>query len=171
LIFRDFFDEHAAFVWRVVRHLGAREADVADLAQEVFLVAHDKRAQLRSLDGARSWLYRIAFGVVRNHQRLAHVRREVPTDAPGEDLAVAGHRDEVANRQVLRAVLDQLEPDKRAVLVAQAIEEMSMNEIAEALSIPVKTAYSRLYAAQRAAAAAFARLAAEPVRDGEDDAA
>lgn len=174
-VFRDFFEEHADFVWRSVRHLGGRQADVEDLVQEVFIVAHDKRAQLRDAGGARPWLYRICFGVVRNHQRRAQVRREVPTEAPEAvgDLS-STPLDPVERRDTqhaLLAVLEQLDPDKRAVLVAQAIGELSMKEIADALSIPLKTAYSRLYAARREAAAAFRGSPQRvPQKGGEDEA-
>ena len=38
VVFRKLFDRHAPLVWRALRHLGVREADVADQCQEVFLV-------------------------------------------------------------------------------------------------------------------------------------
>lgn len=161
--FRALFEAHTSFVLRSVRHLGAREADALDLAQEVFTVAHEKRAQLDRPDGARSWLYRICFGVVRNHQRRAQVRREVPTAAPAARETQPPAPDPVERSQQrarLRQVLAALDEDKRAVLVAHAIEEIPMRDVADALSIPLKTAYSRLYAAKRAAAAAYEALEA-----------
>ncbi len=150
---------HAPFVMRSVRHLGAREADVLDLTQEVFILAYDKRAELTRPAGVRSWLYRIAFGIVRNHQRRAHVRREVPTDAPAQATACTPEDpvERAQDRDRLRLVLAELDEVKRAVLVAHAIEELPMKEVAAAMGIPLKTAYSRLYAARREAAAAFAR--------------
>lgn len=165
--FRALFEEHVSFVLRSVRHLGARDADALDLAQEVFTVAYEKQDQLVRPDGARSWLYRICFLVVRNHQRRAQVRREVPSASPaaGETQPVAPDPVERAQQRArLSAVLAALDEGKRAVLVAHAIEEIPMREVAEALSIPLKTAYSRLYAAKREAAAAYA---AQEVEMGE----
>ncbi|NOY93389.1 MAG: sigma-70 family RNA polymerase sigma factor [Deltaproteobacteria bacterium] len=169
MTFGDLFEAHAAFVFRCVRHLGAREADVPDCAQEVFLVAHQKREQLRESAGARSWLYRICFHVVRNHQRLAHVRRERPSEAPAARLRNPTPADPVERRETrsrLESVLMALDADKRAVLVAHAIEEMSMREIAEALQIPQKTAYSRLYAARRSARAIWEESDARDPKQG-----
>lgn len=172
--FGDLFEAHAPFVMRSVRHLGARDADVLDLTQEVFLVAYDKRASLVRPEGVRSWLYRIAFGVVRNHQRRAQVRREVPTDAPALDTVTVTPADPVEraqNRTRLLRVLGELDETKRAVLVAHVIEEIPIKEVAAALGIPLKTAYSRLYAARREAAAAFARdtVPHHALREGDDD--
>lgn len=166
--FGDLFEAHAGFVMRSVRHLGARDADVLDLTQEVFALAYDKRSELTRPEGVRSWLYRIAFGIVRNHQRRAQVRREVPTEAPVFDAMGVSTADPVErsqDRARLAWVLSELDEPKRAVLVAHAIEELPLKEIAAALGIPVKTAYSRLYAARREAAAALARL---DQRKGED---
>ena len=161
MTFDEFFEAHAAFVFRTMRYLGVCEADVADCAQEVFLVAHEKREQLRRVSGARSWLYRICFYVVRNHQRRAHVRRERVADAPIARLHAPPSNDPVERDQIqerLMRVLDAMDEDKRAVLVAHSIEEMSVREIAEALELPIKTVYSRLYAARRAARAAWEKL-------------
>ena len=37
---REVFDEHAAYVWRALRHLGVPESELDDYCQEVFLVVH-----------------------------------------------------------------------------------------------------------------------------------
>jgi DNA-directed RNA polymerase specialized sigma24 family protein len=58
-------------------------------------------------------------------------------------------------------MLAALDADKRAVLVAHAIEELSVREIAAALQIPQKTVYSRLYAARRVARALWEQTSAE----------
>jgi len=43
------YDEHFRFVWRSLRRLGVRDAEVSDVAQEVFLVVHRKLAELRGV--------------------------------------------------------------------------------------------------------------------------
>ena len=39
------FHEHARYVFRVLRYLGVREADVPDVCQEVFITVHRKIAE------------------------------------------------------------------------------------------------------------------------------
>ena len=55
---------------------------------------------------------------------------------------------QVQARAELRALLDQLDEDKRAVVVLYEIEGFSMKEVAEMLGCPLQTAYSRLHAAR-----------------------
>lgn len=153
-IFESIVLTHSSFVLRCVRHLGGREADALDLAQEVFLIAYEKRAQLTRPEGVRSWLYRICFGVVRNHQRKAHVRREV-TGVDVVEGCVADPTEVQHRRETLARVLAAIQEPARAVLVAHVIEGIPMKDVAQTLDIPLKTAYSRLYAARRAALAAY----------------
>jgi len=60
-------------------------------------------------------------------------------------------------RAFLQIVLDGIDADKRAVFVLYEMEELEMNEIAEALGVPIQTAYSRLHAARKVVASSFAR--------------
>ena len=52
-------------------------------------------------------------------------------------------------------MLESLDEEKRAVFVLYEIEDLAMPEIAEALSLPLQTAYSRLYAARKQAESFF----------------
>jgi RNA polymerase sigma-70 factor (ECF subfamily) len=51
-------------------------------------------------------------------------------------------------RALLLAALDDLSPEQREVFVLHEIEELSIPEVAEALSCPLQTAYSRLSSAR-----------------------
>ena len=45
--FAQVYAEHAPFVWRSLRRLGVREADLEDTCQEVFVTVHRKLPRLR----------------------------------------------------------------------------------------------------------------------------
>jgi RNA polymerase sigma-70 factor (ECF subfamily) len=49
----------------------------------------------------------------------------------------------VERRRLVDAALDDLSDDQRSVFVLHAIDEVAMPEVAEALEIPLNTAYSR----------------------------
>jgi len=71
--------------------------------------------------------------------------------------------DQIADRQAREAVvrvLEQLDLDRRAVLVMHDLDGHPVPEIAAALAIPVATAYSRLRLAREDLAAAIKRLRA-----------
>jgi RNA polymerase sigma-70 factor (ECF subfamily) len=156
--FAEIFREHAPFVWRVLRKLGVREADVPDLCQDVFVVVHRKLGEFEGRAALRTWIYGICARTASDFRRRAHVRREQATDRPPEDRQSAPQPSDLERRRVralLEDALDALDDDKRAVFVLYEIEELSMSEVAEALSVPLQTAYSRLYAARREMAARF----------------
>ena len=76
--------------------------------------------------------------------------------------------DEMLSRRQERAnaeqVLAQLSLDKRAVFVMFEIDELSCDEIASIVGVPLGTVYSRLHAARAAFKAALARYQAASAR-------
>jgi len=148
-------EAHADFVWRSLQRLGVRPADLDDVFQEVFIVVHKR---LHTFDGSAAittWLFGVCLKVAAAHRRRAWLRREVPTEdladtseaPPGElpDEAIAARQ----SRATLRRVLDGMDLDKRAVLVMFEIDELSSDEIAAVLGVPVGTVWSRLNAARK----------------------
>jgi len=59
--------------------------------------------------------------------------------------------------EIVRAALDRLDDDKRLILVLRGLEELSYQEIAEALQLPIGTVMSRLNRARRALAEELSR--------------
>lgn len=144
--------ENAPYVWRVLRRLGVREADVEDVAQEVFVVVHRKLGAFEGRSSLRTWMYGICARTASDHRRRAHVRREEATSRPPERAGSAPQLAELEardRRAMLDAALEALDDDKRVVLVLYEIEEVPMKEIAEVVGCPLQTAYSRLHAARR----------------------
>ncbi|WP_159396904.1 RNA polymerase sigma factor [Sorangium cellulosum] len=143
-------DEHFAFIARYLARLGVRAQDVEDVAQEVLAGAYRALPRFDPSRGSvRSWLMGIATHQASNHFRRAHRRRErlrpfdelaaLPDGTPdSEQRAIARDR-----RGVLDKLLEEMPFERRAVFVAHEIEELDMAEIAEQLSIPLSTAWSR----------------------------
>jgi RNA polymerase sigma-70 factor (ECF subfamily) len=149
---REIFDQYARFVGRVLGYLGVPTADVEDACQDVFIVVHRKLDQFRPGSSIRTWLYAICLRVASDRRNRAHMWRERITDAPPEEIAAASQHEELELKQArraLRAGLDALDEDKRAVFVLYEIEELPMTEVAEAVGCPLQTAYSRLHAARK----------------------
>ncbi len=154
--------EHGTFVWRTLRRLGVRDADVDDVCQEVFLVVHGKIAGFEPRGSLRSWLYAICVRLAAAYRRRAPVRREVPTEspestdvAPPPDASYEGKESLV----LLDRALDQLDDDKREVFVLYEVEQLAMPEVADLLGCPLQTCYSRHRAARESVIAFFKRAA------------
>lgn len=153
---RQVFDEHARYVWRALRHLGVADAEIADVSQEVFITVHKKLPEFEGRSSLRTWLYGICLRVASDHRRRAYVRRELPSAEPTAERSVSPEPGPgIEDRATLRALLDVLDPDKRAVLVLYEIEGFTMKEVAEIVDCPVQTAYSRLHAARERLLEAF----------------
>ncbi len=162
--FAEVFKTYSAFVWRVLLRLGVAEADVEDVAQEVFLGVHRNLARFEGRCSLRTWVYGICHRRAVDYRRRAHMRHEVTTDEPPDAGSEADQEDglDLANaRRQLANVLDSLDEDKRAVFVLFEIEQVPMEEVAEIVGCPLQTAYSRLYAARRKIEGAASRLRAQ----------
>jgi len=159
---RELFDEHGAFVCRSLRYLGAPEADLDDLLQEVFLVVHQRLSDYEEKGRVRSWLYSICTRVAHAQRRKLGRRRESALVA--DDAAPPTQLDGVENREALELgwrLVQQLPQQQREVFVLYEVEDMPMSEIAQALNCPLQTAYSRLYQARARILAEVQRLAAK----------
>jgi RNA polymerase sigma-70 factor (ECF subfamily) len=156
---RQVFLEHAGFVLRVVRRLGVAESDAEDVAQEVFLVVHNKLGTFTGESSVRTWLFGIAFRVASDHRRRAYVRRERPTAVLPVQTVEPNQPAQVRRNELLERLdraLDQLDDEKRAVFVLYELEGVPMAEIAQGQGCPLFTAYSRLREARARVRAAFA---------------
>jgi len=164
LTLRQVFDEHAAYVWRALRHLGVPDSELDDYCQEVFLVVHRQLDAFEGRSKLRTWLYGICLRVASDRRRRARVRYERSEADPARELAESSGLapdERVEARSTLLALLDGLDEDKRTVLVLFEIEGLPMTEVAEVVGCPLQTAYSRLHAAR----ARLTALAAERERE------
>ena len=153
--FAALYDRHAAPIHRFAgRRLGDQMAD--DVVAETFLAAfrRRKRYDLCRAD-ARPWLYGIAANVIGKHRR-AEVRMLRAFARTGADPVADGHADRVDSRvcaaavqRELAAALAGLSAGDRDVLLLIAWADLSYEETAAALGIPVGTVRSRLHRARR----------------------
>ncbi|WP_329086052.1 RNA polymerase sigma factor [Actinomadura citrea] len=158
--FAALFDRYSAMLYRYVsRRLGEAAEDVVG---ETFLVAFSKRHRydLEHRD-ARPWLFGIATKLVARHHRTEAARyralRRSPVDGPveGPDDRVAAGVTASATRPVLAAALSGLARRDLDVLLLVAWGDLSYEEAARALGIPVGTVRSRLNRARRKVRAAL----------------
>jgi RNA polymerase sigma-70 factor (ECF subfamily) len=146
-----------------------READLMDMTQNVFVVVHRKLPGFEGRSEVTTWLFGICRRVAIDYRRSARIRHEVTTDAQQlaslSGPAVAGDApdgDKTRLAAVAEALLDRLPEKLRVVFVLFELDEMSGEDIAALLDIPVGTVRSRL----RLAREAFRREAARLERTG-----
>jgi RNA polymerase sigma-70 factor (ECF subfamily) len=151
------FRDHYPFVLRVLVGLGVDPLDADDVAQDVFVVAHRRRAAFDTRRPLRAWLYGIARRLARNRRR----RRRL--DGSGElPAATTGDPERaVARAEALRialSCLDKMSARLRETFVLAELECMDAPTIAELLGLPINTVYSRLRLGRQRFEAALAEL-------------
>jgi RNA polymerase sigma-70 factor (ECF subfamily) len=95
----------------------------------------------------RPWLFGFAMRVAADYRRLARHRMEasgVDVDATDPEPFADERVERRRQRAAVEAALDTLPLERRAVLVLHDLDEVPVPAIAEALGIPLNTAYSRL---------------------------
>ncbi|WP_308168796.1 RNA polymerase sigma factor [Nonomuraea sp. NEAU-A123] len=153
--FAEVFDRHAAVLHRyVVRRLGPDHAE--DVVAEAFTRAFEKRHKYAfDRTDALPWLYGIATNIIGSHRR-AEVRGYRALARTGEDPVAAAFDDQVvaqvtasATRERLAAALAKLGRGERDVLLLIAWGDLTYEETAQALDVPVGTVRSRLSRSRR----------------------
>jgi RNA polymerase sigma-70 factor (ECF subfamily) len=145
------FDRHYDAIHRyLARRVGWDLAE--DLTASVFLAAFQSRTRFRpNGQDARPWLYGIATNILRRHTRT-EVRRLRAYGRVADPGAVQIDRDAIANRldaqraaAVISDALAQLPEAERSVLLLVAWADLSYEEVAVALDVPIGTVRSRLH--------------------------
>lgn len=150
--FEHWYETHFDYVWRSLRRLGVPLSDIGDLTHDVFVVAWQRRGSLDPERPLRAWLFGVAFRVASAHRRRSWFSR---TDLePEPQIADPGLTPEQAT--LIRAELAQLQAAiakvplrHRAVLLLHDFDEVPVADVAVALEVPLKTAYSRLAAGRK----------------------
>jgi RNA polymerase sigma-70 factor (ECF subfamily) len=152
-VFAEIYDRHAGAIVRfLVRRVG-RDGD--ELLGEVFRIAFERRASFDIGRGeAAPWLYGIATNLVARHRRsaarrvraLARLERDRPADETERIVAMID-----ADRRwpEVSALIAELPAGEREVVLLYAWEDLSYEQIAAILEIPVGTVRSRLNRARR----------------------
>ena len=126
-----------------------RRHDLADdVAQETFLRAWQALSRFDLERPFGPWVCRIAANLAVNQVRSPRQREEPLPEGLGQEAAPgSGPLDDVLEgeaQRLLGRAMEALSADQRAVFVLRVFDEMSYQEIAEALAVPVGTVMSRL---------------------------
>jgi RNA polymerase sigma-70 factor (ECF subfamily) len=145
--FEHFIRQHEQAVLNYLWHMLGDEQGAFDLAQETFLRAWQHYAALRDYAEPRGWLFRVA-----SHLAISQLRRaRAPVGAAvaldeATDPSTSDHAGHLAERDLVRQVLDHMTPQRRAALVLREVYGFSCEQIAQILETTpsaIKTALWR----------------------------
>jgi RNA polymerase sigma-70 factor (ECF subfamily) len=143
-------------LYNFARWLTRNTEEAEDLVQETYVKALKGFSSFQLGTNFRAWIYRILRNTFLTSRTGLRVTMTVPLD-PEQDaleLAVENETPETilmdrSNSQLVLSAIDDLPVQYRETLLLCEVEEMSYQEIAETLSIPVGTVMSRLSRARR----------------------
>lgn len=156
--FAELYRRYARRIYHTIYRLLRNRDDADDVLQNTFLNAWRSITSFKGDSEFFSWLYRIAANLAISHQRRQGSKKEkpipedegsgsnydppAPTSHPGE---IMENQEDIA--QLYRA-MQKLSEDHRIIICMKDIQEMSYEEIAQALRIPIGTVRSRLHRAR-----------------------
>jgi RNA polymerase sigma-70 factor (ECF subfamily) len=147
--FDALYHRHKEWAYRLAWRFTQNETDAHDALQETFTyLARKLRAGLDLRAGITTLLYpavkHTALAIRRKRRRQESLDDEIPIPAPPQTP------DGATQRQLLASALGGISDAHREVLLMRFVDDMTLEEIAAALAIPVGTAKSRLHHALKA---------------------
>ena len=158
--FAQLVDAHYAPLYRFALSLARNASDAGDLVQQTFFIWATKGEGLRELSKAKSWLFTTLYReFLRGRRRDARSSslEELPA---GEKEPLAEDVDRVSriDASLVMAALQTVDESFRVPLTLFYLEDLSYQEIAAALEVPIGTVMSRLSRGKAQLRAALERV-------------
>ena len=115
-----------------------------DATQEAFIRCWQHLSQYRTLSSFRAWLYRIAINAAYDLLRREKDNFNIDDLQISEESKVEQTVEQRQHKTKLRQAILQLPPASRIVIILREYEQLSYQEIADILDIPIGTVMSRL---------------------------
>ena len=144
-------------LYNFARWLAHNSNDAEDLVQETYLKAFRGFASFQRGTNFRAWMFQILRNTfLSSCSKLdRHMTVAMNPEEDGPELAIDAETPETIlmnrlNSQLVQRAIDDLPERYREALLLCEVEEMSYQEIAKILSIPIGTVMSRLARARKA---------------------
>ncbi len=142
--FDELIDQHGLVLYRMAFRLVGDQHEAEDLVQETYRSAWKSRARYESGRGDRAWL----ASILRRRSVDRWRRRRLPTVLAGDALLEVGVEDEDPTASEysdeMQWALDQLPAVLREALLLVVVGELTHQEVADLLEVPLGTILSRV---------------------------
>jgi RNA polymerase sigma-70 factor (ECF subfamily) len=152
-------------VFALVYRMVGRRDEAEDLAQEVFVQVFKAIDQFRGDSKLSTWIFRIAVNLCKNRIKYLarrktdtqeelgeRLERSAFTSARGVSVGEIGRPDELVEgmqlERIVKAAIEQVEPDFREVLILRDVEDLSYEEIGAITGLAEGTVKSRIHRAR-----------------------
>jgi len=146
LAFNALFREYGSRLYRFAYGYLKNEAEAEELVQEVFTIIWEKRAELKEELSFKSFLFTIAFNIIRKHFRTKaylseYLKSGISTDP---DMQTSEKITYDSLHKYITELVNQLPARRKEIFIKSRFEGLSVKEIAEELKISHKTVENQL---------------------------
>jgi RNA polymerase sigma-70 factor (ECF subfamily) len=135
-------------LWAFVRRLTGDDDAAREIVQDVWIRVLRGIPRLRDASKLRAWLFGIARRTLMDRLRDQYARPPA-VDVDVEQIAVEAPLEAVDDLAALEHAVERLPIVEREAITLFYLQELSLNEIAETLAVPVGTVKSRLFRARQ----------------------
>lgn len=160
-LFSDLINKHYTRLYNFIDKYIDHEENSADLAQQACIIAFESLRPFRSDSELSNWLQGIAFNLVRSYFRdsaqclSSFEDKEILLHMPSNEIDLDFQINLTETLSAVQFHLDALPLKTRTVLKMFTIDEMPIEEIAEAMHIPKGTVKSRIFCGRALLASAL----------------
>lgn len=155
MTFEEVYARYRTPVWRLARRMTGSDAEALDATQEIFLRVWKGLAAFRGESKVSTWVFQIAWNYLRWYRRRSGRQPVlIPVDVSEREPAPPRLSDErpdperrasAAQRlERVAAAVDELPEHYRVVVWLRDAEDLSYEQIARVLDLPIGTVRSRL---------------------------
>ena len=154
--FKDLTYPHLEFLFNMALKYTGKSYDAEDIVQETMYLAYRNFHQLRDEEKCRQWLFAILRTTFLKEKR-SFIRRPLLDDGSGylkhltdesaDSLALLFEKK--MDREDVQYVLERMTEKHKSPLILYYMEDMTYQEIADYLEIPIGTVMSRLARAKK----------------------
>ncbi len=146
LAFNTLYKEYSNRLYRFALGYLKSEVHSEELVQEVFTIIWEKRQDLKEELSFKSFLFTIAFNIMKKHFRTKAYLARYLTNAENdqEDLQTSQKINYDSLYQYITELVNQLPERRREIFIASRFEGLSIKEISEKLKLSHKTVENQL---------------------------
>lgn len=147
--FRTLYLEHGLRAQGFFLRMTGFDRELArDLTQDLFLRLWDSRHNYDERRPFRTWMFAIAYNMLKNEYRRRMTVMEYAENAPKEEpVTDTDHLEQEQRDRILRSAIGRLPEPQKVVFLLRYEEELPLSEIARVCNIAEGTVKSRLFSA------------------------
>ncbi|MFZ5352139.1 MAG: RNA polymerase sigma factor [Bacillota bacterium] len=167
--FMDLFKQYERYLYKLCFSYVQNEQDALDIMQEVYIKIFKNIGRFELSMPFHPWLRRIAVNSCINHRRTMKYNTVSLNSSSDEhqsleeqlaaDTDIEKHIENLDMERIIKSHLDTISPKHRMVIILRYYEDMSYEEIAEMLEIPLGTVKTDLYRARNILKSRLAEIA------------